>query len=268
MDNYLTPWLEEVSTADDLYTEHEYSLLAGVLILRGDVSAAQCADGGLLPNRAASSCGLEGAREELIAIQNQFNQEILEAAHASRIPARLLKGVIGQESQFWNGWVIAGEYGYGMMTDKGADLLLTWNLSRFLDLCVPAFGQRDCAWGYSFLADYPQAYLRGKALEPLGTDNEFELIGQTLAAAAGQTGQIIRNVTGQEPGTLMDYRELWRISVAIYHGGSGCVVTAIENAWEVEEELSWGIISEYLLGDCQLISPYPYWVTNYAVQNP
>ncbi len=268
LDYTLTPWLEAISTPDQLYTEHEYSLLAGVLILRGEVSAAQCPDGGLLPNRAASSCGVEAARDEVIRIQNSFNQLIFDAAQSSRIPARLLKGVIGQESQFWNGWVIPGEYGYGMMTDKGADLLLTWDLSKFLDLCVPAFGERDCAWGYSFLADYPQAYLRGKALQPLGTDAEFELIGQTLAAAAGQTGQMVRNVTGREPGDLLDYKELWRISVAVYHGGGGCVGTAMENAWEVEEELSWGIITEYLQGDCQLISSYPYWVTSYAVNAP
>jgi hypothetical protein len=264
LNNY-TPWLQEVTSPDQLYTEQDYNLLAGVLILRGDVSAANCADGGLiLPNMAASACGMEAAREDVIEAQNRFNVELFQAAQASRIPPNLLKGVIGQESQFWNGWVINGEYGYGMMTDEGADLLLTWDIPTFLDLCVPAYGERDCAWGYTNLADYPRSYLRGQALKPLGTNGEFEMIGKTIASAAGQAGQIIRNVTGLEPGDLMDYEEMWRISLAIYHGGSGCVGTAIEDAWEVEEELSWGIISEYLPGDCQTIASYPFWVTNYS----
>ncbi|NIW46935.1 MAG: hypothetical protein GWN30_19935 [Gammaproteobacteria bacterium] len=97
---------------------------------------------------------------------------------------------------------------------------------------------------------------------------EFELIANTLAAAAGQVGQIVRNVTGEDPGDVLNYRELWQISVALYHGGGGCVGVAIEDAWDAEGDLSWGIISEYLVGDCQAIASYPYLVTRYAVSNP
>lgn len=261
-------WLRDIRSAGELQTSHDYALLAGVLILRGDVSAANCPDGGLLPNMAASTCGLEAAREEVIRIQNRFDQQILEAAQHSRIPAKLLKGVIGQESQFWNGWVIEGEYGYGMMTDEGADLLLTYDIRTFLNLCIPAYGERTCAWGYTNLAEYPRAYLRGLALQDLRTDKEFELIANTLAAAAGQAGQIVRNVTDQDPGEVLSYRELWQISAALYHGGGGCVGTAIEDAWDAEANLNWGIISEYLVGDCQLIASYPYLVTLYAVSTP
>lgn len=261
-------WLRDIQNPDELHTEHDYALLAGVLILRGDVSAANCADGGLLPNMAASGCGIEVAKEEVIRIQNKFDQQIMDAANNSRVPPKLLKGIIGQESQFWNGWVIEGEYGYGMMTDEGADLLLTYDIRTFLDLCIPAYGERNCAWGYSNLAEYPRAYLRGLALQSLRTDKEFELIAHTLAAAAGQTGQIIRNVTGEEPGDVLNYRELWQISAALYHGGGGCVGTAIQDAWDAEASLSWGIISEYLIGDCQAIATYPYLVTRYAVNTP
>jgi len=261
-------WLRDIQIPDELHTEHDYALLAGVLILRGDVSAANCADGGLLPNMAASGCGIEAAKEEVIRIQNKFDQQIMDAANNSRVPPKLLKGIIGQESQFWNGWVIEGEYGYGMMTDEGADLLLTYDIRTFLDLCIPAYGERNCAWGYSNLAEYPRAYLRGLALQSLRTDKEFELIAHTLAAAAGQTGQIIRNVTGEEPGDVLNYRELWQISAALYHGGGGCVGTAIQDAWDAEASLSWGIISEYLIGDCQAIATYPYLVTRYAVNTP
>jgi hypothetical protein len=259
-----TPWLSPVNSADKLYSTHDFSYLAGILIRRGDVSASNCSDGGLVPGGAASACGIEAARDEMVAAQNRFNQEIWAAAEEARVPVKLLKGVVGQESQFWNGWVIEGEYGYGMLTDEGADMLMIWHLPTFLDLCVPVFGKQECAWGYSELGDYPRAYLRGLAMQDIGTEAEFELIANTLAAAAGQAGQIVRNVTRLEPSEVLDYREMWMITLGIYHGGGGCVGTAIEEAWEEEADLSWGLISFYLPGDCQAIAPYPYKVIEFA----
>lgn len=268
LDISLTPWLDEVRSTDELRTTQDYAFLAGVLIQRGDVSASDCSDGGLLFNGAASACGIERAREQVIEAQNRFDAQILAAANANQIPAKLLKGLIGQESQFWNGWVIKGEYGYGQMTDEGADLLLTWNVEAFLALCIPAYGVNDCAWGYSELADYPRAYLRGLALQDIGTEHEFDLIAKTLASAAGQSGQIVRNVSGDEPGDVMSYREMWMLSLALYHGGGGCVGTAVQEAYDAGEILSWGSISEYLLGDCQLIASYPYQVIRNAEAAP
>ena len=257
-------WLENISSVDALATTEEYSLLAGKLILRGTINASACPDGGLLQNGAASPCGVSAAMDEVVSLQNQFDLEILTAAISSRVPPRLLKGVIGQESQFWDGWVISGEYGYGMMTENGADLLLSWNLDYYLDLCVPLYGEDGCAWGYSNLAAYPQAYLRGLTLQNIGTEKEFEVIAETLAAATGQTGQLVRNITGQMPGSVVSYEDLWMISLAIYHGGAGCVGSAIESAWAVEDNLSWGIISEYLEGNCQEVADYPYRVINFS----
>ena len=118
LDIHLTPWLDEVRSPDELYTTQDYAFLAGVYILRGDVSASDCSDGGLLFNGAASACGIERAREQVIEAQNRFDHQILTAANNNQIPPKLLKGLIGQESQFWNGWVIKGEYGYGQMTDE------------------------------------------------------------------------------------------------------------------------------------------------------
>ncbi|MCB2179915.1 hypothetical protein KQH54_02205 [bacterium] len=264
LDSIQRPWLEDVSTVEDLATTEDYSLLAGKLILRGSVSASQCADGGLLQNGAASACGVSAAKDLVTNQQNRFDAQILQAAAVSRIPPRLLKGVIGQESQFWDGWVIKGEYGYGMMTENGADMLLTWNLGYYLDLCLPIYGGDGCAWGYTNLADYPQAYLRGLALQNVGTNREFEVIGQTLAAATGQTGQLIRNITGKMPGNVVSYDELWKISLAVYHGGAGCVGEAIKGAWAAEEEMTWANISEYLQGSCQAVADYPSRVISYS----
>jgi hypothetical protein len=253
-----------VTSPEELATTHDYALLAGKLILRGAVSASGCDDGGLLPNGAASACGIEAARIQTTLTQNNFDAYILEAANISRIPPKILKGVIGQESQFWHSWVIEGEYGYGMMTDKGVDMLLNYDTRFFLDLCTPVYGEADCAWGYSSLGEFPRAYMRGLALSLVRTEREFELIGRTIAAATGQAGQIIRNVTGDEPEQVLSYKEMWLISLAIYHGGGGCVGVAIEETVDAEIPLSWANISENLQGDCQLVATYPYLVLRYA----
>jgi hypothetical protein len=258
------PWLMEASQPADLATEYDLSLLAGKLILRGTVSAASCPDGGLLTNGAASACGTEAARPQVIEAQNRFDQQIWEAALASHVPPHLLKGLVAQESQFWNGWVIKGEKGYGMLTENGMDMLLTWNLPFFLDLCVPVYGTLACASGYSALADYPRAYLRGLALQKVGTDEEFLLLAETLAAAAGQAGQLVRNITSQPAGQIMAYDQLWMVSLAIYNGGAGCVGTAITGAFINNRELTWPNISEYLLGNCQEVADYPYRVLAFS----
>ena len=257
-------WLQEADQMKDLNTAEDLSLLAGKLILRGTVSAANCPYGGLLENGAANACGDMAARQEVVRIQNQFNDQIWEAARVSRVPPRLLKGLIVQESQFWNGWVIKGEFGYGMMTENGADMLLTWNLPYFLNLCVPVYGTDACAWGYSMMGDFPKAYLRGLAIQKVGTENEFFLLGQTLSAAAGQTGQLIRNITSQQAGRVVDYDQMWMISLAVYNGGAGCVGTAINAAWGNGEDLTWANISEYLPGDCQAIADYPQKVVQFS----
>ena len=105
-------------------------------------------------------------------------------------------------------------------------------------------------------------------MQDIGTESEFNLIAKTLAAAAGQSGQIIRNVTGDEPGEVMSYREMWMLSLSLYHGGGGCVGNAVQEAYDAGEILSWGSISEYLEGDCQLIASYPYQVIRNAEAAP
>jgi lipid-binding SYLF domain-containing protein len=257
-------WLQYVSTPMELYTENDMHLLAGKLIQRGTVSAAHCDYGGLLANGAASACGNLAAKFAVVEYQNRFNDQILQAAQATGVPPKLLKGLVAQESQFWDGWVIKGEYGYGMITDQGADLLLTWNLPAYLELCISVFGTTACAPGYSSLSEYQQAYLRGIALQKIGSDQEFVLLGQMLAASAGQAGQLVRNVTSKTVGSTMDYEQMWMISLAVYHGGAGCVGTALTEAWKVGDDLSWATVSEYLPGDCQLNADYPNKVLGYS----
>ena len=258
------PWLSEISSADALATQNDYGFLAGNLIQSGSVDASGCPYGGVMTNGAATTCGLEVAHDLMIEYQNRFDNKILDAAEKSRIPPKILKGLIAQESQFWNGWVIKGEFGLGMMTDNGADMLMTWNVPYFVEACLGVFDYDTCSWGYSSLSDYQKDYLKGLSLLKVGTDEEFEVIGQTLAASVGQTGQLVKNITGQNPGALMNYEELWKVTLAIYHGGAGCVGSALELAYEDQAPLTWHSIRTYLQGDCDVVAEYPDWVIYYS----
>ena len=44
---------------------------------------------------------------------------------------------------------------------------------------------------------------------------------------------------------------MWKISVANYHSGSGCVGTAMKTAWVEGNNMMWDLISPNLLGDCK-----------------
>ncbi|MEN8240814.1 MAG: hypothetical protein ABFS17_02745 [Chloroflexota bacterium] len=251
------PWLALVNSTEELTTSHDYALLAGRYIIRGDIDISECVYGGLLVGGAANQCGMELAQDLVYSRQNEYDQFILAASQKSRIPPRIIKGVIGQESQFWTDWYINGEYGLGMITDEGIEMMLTWNPVAFLELCIPEFGADDCAWGYHSLGDYPQDYMRGLAMSAIGTDNEVNLIAQTITGAAAQAGQIVRNVTRREPYEVLSYQDMWKISLGVYNGGAGCLYNAIDDAWDEDGRLSWGGISENLIGDCQYSADYP-----------
>jgi hypothetical protein len=251
------PWLLRIEDADDLATSHDFALLAGRYILRGDVDIRACIYGGLTADGGATQCGLEQAQELIFQAQNQYDEDILSAGNTSRIPPRIIKGVIAQESQFWPDWYLNGEYGLGMLTDDGIEMMLIWNPVAFLDLCIPEYGADDCAWGYDSLGEYPQDYIRGLALSAVGTDREINLIAQTIVGAAAQTGQLIRNVTRREPYQVLSYQDMWKITLGLYNSGAGCMYYAIDEAWDLEGRLNWGSVSEYLIGDCQGAADYP-----------
>jgi hypothetical protein len=262
LDTSSIPWLQHISTSEELATQHDYALLAGRYILRGDVDISSCIYGGVLANGAATQCGIEQAREVIYPAQNQFDSLILDAGSRTRIPPRIIKGVIGQESQFWPYWYLNGEFGLGMLTDEGMEMMLTWNPVAFLELCVPLFGDAICAAGYDELGKrhgtYAQDLLRGLALEAVGTDAEHRLIAQTIVGAAAQSSQVVYNVTRKEPYEILSYEDMWKITLAVYNSGVGCMYHALTKTWDPDiGRLNWGNISENFVGDCQNAADYP-----------
>ena len=112
--------LGDLATADDLY------LLAGRLIWHGYITPV--CDGGLsgydLRTGAATPCGMDAARAAVITWQNRYDAEILAAAQAHGVPARLLKWIIMRETQFWPWTGVDGEVGLTQMTTEAIDTML------------------------------------------------------------------------------------------------------------------------------------------------
>ena len=244
-------WAAQYDSTFDLMTWNDYALLAGRLIWYGNVDASSCQYGGLESNGAANQCGIEAARELMMSWQNAYDSEIQSAGEKAFIPQKLLKGVIAMESQFWPDWEFEGEYGLGMLTEDGVDMLLKWNQSYFLEKCSDVYTNDRCKYGYLGLNDKQLTYLVGYVLQDIGTPNEFQLIAETLNAATIQTTQLIYNYTELEPYAVTDFETLWRITLGVYTAGCGCMGEAIKESWkESEDTLTWSGISSKLTGTC------------------
>jgi hypothetical protein len=263
-DIIMSGWGQRIEDPADLDTSVDYTLLAGRLIWSGQVDADECADGGLLTNGAASQCGMETAREKVIEWQNKANSDIQKASLQALVPARLLKGMIGQESQFWPNWEFKDEYGLGMLTRDGVDMLLKWNESYYMEKCSEAYGKYYCSQGYSSLDDDDRELLIGYVMRDVGSDQEYRLLAETLYAGCNITSQIILNYTGMEARDVTDYETLWRITLGTYNSGCTCMGDAIWAAWEESERLSWESIASYLSGDCEGAADYFDLVENYG----
>jgi hypothetical protein len=155
-------WL---STLDDpalLATDEPYSYLAGRLISQGLVDASSCPREGLLSNGYADTCGLEQVMPLVIEWQNIFDPQIIEVANETGIPAKLMKNVFAQESQFWPGaFKFPNEYGLGQLTDNGAETILLWNPEFYNQFCSLVLEENTCGRGYIYLDEENQSILKG-----------------------------------------------------------------------------------------------------------
>ncbi len=90
--------------AEQLETDKEYFLLAGMLIQQGGVvNASDCPMGGLESGGAATVCGMEAAQEVVDEWQNQFNSEIIQVANQTGVPAQLMKNILAGNRSFGPG---------------------------------------------------------------------------------------------------------------------------------------------------------------------
>ncbi len=272
----LPVWLSTPEAPSLLASEAPYLYLAGRLIAQGVVDASVCPGGGLLANGYADACGMDKARFKVQEWQNGFDKQILQAATNTGVPGQILKNVFAQESQFWPGaFKDPKEFGLGQLTDNGAETLLLWNPSFYNQFCPLVLSLSQCERGYVYLSKDNQALLRGalaikakgdcdannpsacsNGIDQQNTNFSIILFAQTLLANCAQVARIVYNASGQSPGAVSDYENLWRLTVANYHIGPGCLSFAVYSAWNRRDHMDWQHISTYLTDPCRSAISY------------
>ena len=241
----LPAWLKPAQAEMDLSTTYRYDLLSGKLLSTGVVDGSSCPSRGLNPDGSPNACGLNVTKEQTITWQNQYDPVILAAAQSNELPPKVLKAVIGVESQFWPAanW-IQGEIGLGQMTEFGADLVLAWRPEYYQGICRQAFGNGGCNTDYRFIDLSTQRLLRGLVLKEIdatcptcqgGVDIEkgglaVRVLAETLNASCSQSARVVSLATGKTPSSLMSYEDYWRLVLGNYHAGAGCIYQAIRRA--------------------------------------
>jgi hypothetical protein len=269
-------WLSTPDHFELIASGEAYYYLAGRLISQGLVDVSSCPGNGMLPNGYADACGLEKARPLVEAWQNQFDQRIIEVSKDTGVPAQLMKNLFAQESQFWPGMFrVPYEFGLGQITDQGADAIFLWNPTFFEQFCPLVLSSDACSRGYLGLIQPDQAILRGAlALQakadcpdcPNGVDLDgtyftVSLFANTLYANCSQVSRTVFNATNQMAGRVATYEDLWRLTVANYHAGPGCVAFAITQAWQTSGTLDWGTVSTRFTEPCSNVVPYVEQIT-------
>lgn len=264
-------WLLTPKDAADLSTDIPYNYLSANLILQGAVDASGCPDGGLLPEGGANACGLEAARRAVDDWQNQFDSLILDTSQNTGVPAQLLKNLFARESQFWPGVFKAGtDAGLGQLTENGADTALLWNPSFYSQYCPLVLSSGACSLGYLHLKAADQLLLRQALVGsvnatcdncPLGIDlsqASFSVaaFAHTLLASCEQTGQVIQNNTGQLPGNVASYEDLWKFTLVNYNAGAGCLGLAVNATSVAGQKLTWDAVSSHFTSVCSPAAKY------------
>lgn len=247
-----------------LATTNRYDLLAGRLIRNGIVDASSCGDRGLLQNGAASVCGEQAAAETVLDWQNKFDRQIFYAGQRYNVPARVIKGVIAQESQFWPESSDPYERGLGYITESGVSMLLLWNLDYYASLCLPVYGKDGCAAGYTSMREDRQMIMRRAVFDRIGTDAEIDLVAAMLYASAAQTQQMVKNVMRAEPAYVTSYEDMWKMTIANYYAGSGCIGNALRASINEEFPLAWETVAGNLEETCQVAENYVWRVMYYS----
>ncbi len=251
-------WQYSANTVEELHTENPLYLLAARLIQNGLVDASPCPAGGLYNSKSANACGIEVSRKAVNEWQNRFDRVILAAARDVGIPAKVLKSLIEQESQFWPGNVRSEyfEYGLGQITEQGTDVGLRWDQDLYGAVCDGLLF--DCDGFYASQSDFSQATLRGGLMRwfdatcptcEYGVDiakaeRSIKPLAQVIRANCYQVGYIMEKRVPQA-----NYETLWKFTLLSYHAGYQCLDDAIAKAARTDNPLTWEGVA-FHLNDC------------------
>ncbi len=249
---------------DSLATDINYYYLAAMLIQNKAVDASSCPFNGLLTATSANECGAEIAKPFILNWQNQYDTKIFETGVKYGVPSRLIKKVFALESQFWPGiYIDITESGLGQLNELGADALLMYNSHFFGQFCPLILSQSTCDQGYLGIGSSGRAILRGALVRQvdasckgcsMGIDtdralNSIPIFADLIKANCSQVDQIIYNDTEKKSGSITDYVDLWKITMANYNAGPGCIDEAVNKAWINTGKVTWDTVQNYLTSD-------------------
>jgi hypothetical protein len=257
-------WLSTPSSVEGLATNVKYVYLAGELITHGFVNAADCPDGGLSQDGVSNTCGMEKAFSQVVAWQNQFDQDILTAALENQIPAQLLKRLFAQETQFWPPTDFAPPaYGIGNVTSPGIEPLFMWYYDVYQDTCQELFSY-PCSQAYSSLTLADQQKLRGffisqkihaycstcsNGIDLDKTKQSIDYFAKLVVANCHQVDLNLWNF-GIPPESI-PYEDAWRLTITNYTVGTGCVMNGLEHL-DRTQDFSWDSFTSTIDPDCDV----------------
>lgn len=264
-------WLTTPVNSFELATNEDLYYLAGRLIANGIVNASSCPAGGLESSHYANECGMAAARPVVQYWQNQFDPEIYRSAQVAGIPAVLLKRLFIQESQMWPGTdLLPTHFGLGQATELGLDVLFVYDSEFYKQFCSLILSGDACQKNYSHQSPENKAILRGALTYrinadcpscPTGIDIELTrdsipIFSNLIVANCRQVAQIVFNATGFPAGSVSNYEDLWRFTLANYHVGSGCLSYALFTAWNRTHSLDGEEVGARFTEPCSSAVPY------------
>jgi len=277
-------WLVVPVNGYQLYSKYALSTLAGHLVNVGLVDASSCPNGAFLNGGAANECATNLARPAVLAWQNQFNDDIMNASKETGVPGIIIKNIFIWESQFWPKAVFVNvkEYGLGHITEAGADSTLRWNNTYYLQLCRKNFSEESCKRRYADQDPAIRNGLMGVVIQnatvdcascPYGLDlpkmaQSVDVFANTLLSNANLVNMVVTNYTGKPARESVSYQNLWKFSLTSYNAGPGCFVTAFSRTFHNYKKLDWTNFSSQLDPACRGAVKYVDFISNTDQYHP
>lgn len=233
----------------ELNTSKDLHYLGKQLVDKKAIDLSSCPNNGIL-GAGLSACGLELAKPHLEFWQNQFDLAIWRAAGDNGIPPKVLKTLIENETQFWPSTsanrLHIDEFGLAQITPNGIDVLLRTDPEYYYEVCNEAVS--DCDVPYMSLPPAVQFTVRSYLSGLLNTDcptcpygisfdkatKSIDLIARVLKADCKQAKPYI-----SYQDQKMDYEDSWKVALAIYNAGVGCVSSTYEEITSAGRRLNW-----------------------------
>ncbi len=248
-------WAEFPQLPDGLNTKKTYYYLAGRLISTGIVDAKDCPGQGFVFAGSPNGCGMDRARETMVAWQNQYDPVIWSTSRDNGIPPKIVKTLIEKESQFWpgNSRNFLDEFGLAQINEIGADVALRWDPDLFHQVCTNVLG--ECGTSFAHLPSWQQAMLRGSltnlinsecpgcvnGLDLTASNQSINIIGHVLKANCSQANYIVK-----DNASTASYEDMWKFTLVSYHAGYQCLYDAADAAFRTGIPFNWENVSSLL----------------------